>query len=114
LRATRLAGGDVALRFTLRNAGDRAGTEVTQVYAALPAATGEPPQRLVAFRRVSLAPGEARRVTLTVPAARFAVWDHGWQVPRGAARIIVGGSSRDPSALRTAVGLERQHLAHAQ
>ena len=66
-RAQRQNDGDVTLRFTLTNTGRVAGTEVAQVYASLPAAAGDVPQRLVGFERVALAPGQTRQVSITLP-----------------------------------------------
>ncbi|WP_373688367.1 fibronectin type III-like domain-contianing protein, partial [Burkholderia pseudomallei] len=38
----------------------RAGAEVAQIYAALPAGLGEPPRRLVGRAKVALQPGQAQ------------------------------------------------------
>ena len=59
--------GDVGV--TVRNTGDRAGTEVVQLYLHDPVAqTTRPVVRLIGYARVPLEPGEAARVTFTVPA----------------------------------------------
>ncbi|MBV9746953.1 MAG: glycoside hydrolase family 3 C-terminal domain-containing protein, partial [Acidobacteriia bacterium] len=50
--------------FTLRNTGSRPGAEIAQVYASLPATAQEPPKRLVAWEKVSLAPGELKQIRL--------------------------------------------------
>jgi beta-glucosidase len=61
--------GEVAVGVTVRNTGDRAGTEVVQLYLHDPVAqTTQPVVRLIGYRRVPLEPGEAARVTFTVPA----------------------------------------------
>ncbi|HEY8543534.1 MAG TPA: glycoside hydrolase family 3 C-terminal domain-containing protein [Acidimicrobiales bacterium] len=94
---------DVAVR--LRNVGPREGTEVAQVYLSLPPDAGEPPQRLVGFRRVTLLPGEARTVTVRVRTRDLSIWDEAgssWRVARGRYEVRVGGSSRD-LPLRTSV-----------
>jgi len=49
---------------TIRNTGRRAGTEIAEVYARLPVAAGEHYERLAAFGRVQLAPGESKTITL--------------------------------------------------
>ena len=87
--------GSVAVSYTVTNTGTRAGAEVAQVYAGQPAATGEPPNNLRGFARVTLAPGESRRVTTTLDARSFQHWDRGWVTAGGAYRISVGSSSRD-------------------
>ena len=114
VEAERGRDGSVEVKFKLRNTGSRPGAEVAQVYAALPAAAGEPPQRLVAWQKVALAPGQAKEVELTIPAARFAIWNQGWLVPAGRVGIVIGGSSRDPNALETHVVLKERRVAHAE
>jgi beta-glucosidase len=44
----------IEVQFVVQNTGQRAGSEVPQVYLGLPASTGEPPQRLVAFQKCRL------------------------------------------------------------
>ncbi len=92
-------GADTAtVSFTLKNTGSRAGAEVAQLYLGDPASAGEPPQQLKAFQKVFLQPGQSQTVTLTLDPRAFAIWDtgkHGWVVPGGTYRILVGSSSRD-------------------
>jgi beta-glucosidase len=113
LSAKREDNGDVTVSFTLKNTGDVAGAEVAQVYASLPAAAGAPPQRLVAFQRVELAPGASSTVSLKVPASRWAIWDKGWKIIAGTAGIKVGGSSRASDAVNSSVQLNAGTVAHA-
>ncbi len=55
--------------FSLTNAGDREGTEVVQIYLHDPVASvAQPVKRLVAYRRVPLAPGQLVRIRVAVPA----------------------------------------------
>ena len=61
--------GEATVGITVRNTGDRAGTEVVQLYLHDPVAqTTQPVVRLIGYQRVPLEPGEAARVTFTVPA----------------------------------------------
>ena len=53
-------------RFTVRNTGTRAGTEIAQVYATLPQGSDEPWQRLAGFARIALAPGKSQTVTVSI------------------------------------------------
>jgi beta-glucosidase len=83
------------------NTGHLAGAEVVQVYLALPAGTGEPPRRLVGWRKATLPPGQAQKVTVQVDANDSAhplsYWDNGgngWRVASGEYRVYVGNSSR--------------------
>jgi beta-glucosidase len=61
--------GEVTLGVTVRNTGQRAGAEVVQLYLHDPVAqTTQPVMRLIGYQRIPLEPGEAARVTFTVPA----------------------------------------------
>ena len=52
--------------FTVRNTGQRAGEEIAEVYAALPADAREPPRRLIGWQKVALQPGESKTVSVHV------------------------------------------------
>jgi beta-glucosidase len=82
--------------FTVRNTGNRAGTEIAQVYVVLPGAAKENYQRLAAWQRVKLAPGESKRVTLTLNPLTLSVFNtdqNGWQLLPGDYNISAGPSS---------------------
>ncbi len=84
--------------FTVRNTGQRAGAEIAEVYAGLPAAAKEPPKRLVAWQRVDLAPGESKTITLKLEPKFLSIFDepsNNWKLLPGEYNISVGGSSRD-------------------
>jgi beta-glucosidase len=90
------AGREVAL--TVKNTGSRAGAEIAQVYATLPAEAGENYQRLVAFDRISLAPGESKTVTLEIDPTLLSIFDEakdGWDLLPGEYKIAAGPSSND-------------------
>ena len=92
------SGKTVQVSFSVRNSGARAGAEIAQVYAALPPSTGEPPKRLVAWEKVQLAPGETKKVTLTVEPLFLSIFNvdkDGWELVPGDYKILVGGSSAD-------------------
>ena len=94
--ATRDGGATVEL--TVRNTGRRAGSEVAQVYVGFPAETGEPPRQLKGFEKVSLQPGESRRVRMMLAPRAFQHWDEasrGWRATPGTYQVMVGRSSRD-------------------
>ncbi|WP_164842418.1 fibronectin type III-like domain-contianing protein [Actinoplanes solisilvae] len=86
--------------FRLTNTGRRAGTEVAQAYATLPASTGEPSKSLVGWERVTLAAGQSRTVDLTLSRDDLAdlhllqYWDGLWKTAKGTYGIRVGGSSQ--------------------
>jgi beta-glucosidase len=93
----RLADGSFRATVTVRNSGARAGEEVVQLYAHDPVASvSRPVQELRGFRRVALAPGEAKRVAFTLSPAQFAIWDSGrWRIEPGEIELMVGASSAD-------------------
>jgi len=89
--------GQIAATVTVSNTGTRTGAEVVQMYVASPASAHEPPHQLKAYRKVALARGQNRRVTLTVDLASLASWDNsstGWTLHKGTYQIYVGDSSR--------------------
>ena len=61
LNAQTDASGNVTVTFTVRNTGSRAGSEIAEVYAALPSGLGEPPKRLVGWQKVALQAGHRSR-----------------------------------------------------
>ncbi|SEG90737.1 beta-glucosidase [Actinacidiphila yanglinensis] len=92
------AAGPVKVSATVRNTGRRTASEVAQLYVGDPAGAGEPPKQLKGFQRVTLGPGQARRVTFTVDASDLRTWDdatHAWRTNDGTYRVYVGDSSRD-------------------
>jgi beta-glucosidase len=90
--------GRVTVSLTVTNTGHRAGSTVAQLYVADPVATGEPPIQLKGFQRVSLDPGQTRRLTLQLDRRAFSVWDTAaqrWTVTPGRYTIRAGSSSAD-------------------
>jgi beta-glucosidase len=80
------AEGRVTVR--LRNAGDRRGREVVQVYASRPdSAVERPPRWLAGFAIAEADPGEAVAVEVTIPRQALAHWDGGWVVEPGEFRF---------------------------
>ena len=83
-------------RFTVRNTGTRAGTEIAQVYAALPKGSDEPWERLAGFARIALAPGKSQTVTVSIDPRvlqTFNEADESWNLAAGSYQILVGPSS---------------------
>jgi len=90
--------GKVKVSFTVANTGARAGAEIAEVYAALPASAQEPPKRLVGFSKVWLEAGETKAVTVEVDPKYLSIFDeqkHGWTLLPGEYTILVGGSSQE-------------------
>ena len=88
----------MTISFTVTNTGRQAGTEIAQVYAALPDASGEPPKRLIGWTRVELVVGESKQVSIPVDRDRLTIFDEdadGWKLVPGSYNVMVGGSSQD-------------------
>jgi beta-glucosidase len=80
----------------IRNAGDRPGAEVVQLYVSdLQATVPRPPKELKAFEKVWLEPGEAKTVRFTLDRRAFAFWDGEWVVEPGVFDLLCGSSSAD-------------------
>ena len=109
---------ELNVSFDLQNTGDRAGSEIAQVYvgpANLPDDKGyvqQAAKQLAAFQRVDdIAPGQTVRVNLTIEERMLSYWDKGipdnkllkardgsygkWVFANGARDIMVGSSSAD-------------------
>jgi beta-glucosidase len=90
--------GETTVSFVVRNSGDRAGHEVTQLYIRdVLASVSRPVQELRGFERIYLEPGASRRVTIPLRASTLAMRDQAGRriVEPGAFRIMIGSSSRD-------------------
>jgi beta-glucosidase len=90
----------VEVSVAVRNAGTRAGDEVVQLYTrAIDPRAPMPIRSLRGFDRVTLAPGETRRVSFRLsPARDLAYYDvgrKGFTVDAGDYEVQVGASSRD-------------------
>ena len=95
------ASGDlrIVVQVTVTNTGERAGSEVVQVYVGnAPASVPRPPRELRAFAKVRLEPGESRTVTLPLDSRAFAFWSEvhdRWVVESGLFTIEAGPNVRD-------------------
>ncbi len=86
--------GKVSVSLTVENTGDRTGSDVVQLYVSDPEASVPRPRReLKGFEKVSLAPGERRRVTLDLDDRAFAFYSEAarhWVVEPGRFILSVG------------------------
>ncbi len=101
-------GKTAAATFTVKNTGRRAGAEIAEVYAALPAAAHEHYRRLVGWARVRLRPGEAKTVTVQLPKMMLSIYSvkqHGWKLLPGTYHVFAGPSSAH-TPLRAAFQLQ--------
>ncbi len=96
--------GDVKVTVHVANRGKRAGDEVVEIYVApTKSSVPRPPKELKGFARVSLAPGEAKDVSVVLEPRAFAYWndhDKQWSVDAGTYKVLVGASSRDIRATK--------------
>ena len=91
----------VQVEVEVRNAGQRAGDEVVQLYVRdVVASVTRPVKQLVGFARVGLAPGETRWVRFTLHPSQLAFHDAALRlvVEPGEVRVLVGASSADVRA----------------
>jgi beta-glucosidase len=87
---------NVQVSATVTNTGQRAGSDVAQLYLGDPPAAGEPPRQLAGFQRVTLAPGASAQVSFTVTPQEESWWDdsaNGWTQTEGTYGVYVGDSS---------------------
>jgi beta-glucosidase len=106
------ANGTIAVTAKVTNLGTTVGSQVPQLYVTTPfepASAQRPIKRLEAFQKVTLAPGQARTITMTVPASRVAFWDdraERYVVDPGEYGLEMSTSSADSDIrLHAAVGI---------
>jgi len=94
------AGEPLGVDVTVRNEGKVGGDEVAQLYLSFPAAPGMPIHALRGFTRVSLAPGESKRVHFDLGARELSsvTADGKRVVAPGSYRLSVGGGQPGPGA----------------
>lgn len=88
----KVAGGRMLrVSFTVTNIGERAGTDVPQLYVAPPGRT----HRLAGWSRITLAPGESRRVTIAADPWVVASYERGqWTRTAGIYDVRISPSAR--------------------
>ena len=93
--------GNLQIGVDITNRGQTAGEEIAQLYVGyMHTKVERPVKELKGFARVSIQPGETRRVEFSLPARRLAYYDEqeGWSVEPGEYELYVGPSS-DPGVL---------------
>jgi beta-glucosidase len=96
------AGDSLAVSLEVRNAGDRTGDEVVQLYIRDNVASVEEPiKALKGARRITLQPGETRTVTFKLGPDAFALYDRDMRrvIEPGAFTIFAGTNSVDVSSV---------------
>jgi len=82
------AGSPLGVDVTVRNTGSVAGDEVAQLYLTFPSAPGMPIRALRGFHRITLAPGESKRVHFDLNARDLS------SVTADGKRLVAAGSYR--------------------
>jgi len=90
---------NINISVELKNTGKRKGDEVVQLYVhRLNSQVEWPEKELKGFIRVSLKPGESRKITMTLPINQLRYWDtkiHDWRLESGKIQVMIGSSSSD-------------------
>ena len=97
----------VSVRVTIKNTGDRTGSDVVQVYVAEPRCAEEAPSQLKGFEKLQLNPGESKTVNFQIPLDSLAAWSdkaNDWKLCKGTYEFKVGQSSRT-ILLRSSIAL---------
>lgn len=91
--------GTLAVTVEVNNIGKLAGDEVVQLYVQdVESSVTRPVKQLAGFERISLNPGESKKVEFTIPAKELAFWDvnkKAFVVESGQFKVLVGSSSED-------------------
>jgi beta-glucosidase len=103
----------LSVSFEVTNTGARVGAATPQIYVGVHP-PGEPPhKRLGGWSKLTLRPGERRRVTVHVPARMLAAWDepaHDWRLAAGDYPVLLAAASDDVKA-RVVVSMAERRLA---
>ncbi|MBN2652387.1 MAG: glycoside hydrolase family 3 C-terminal domain-containing protein [Spirochaetales bacterium] len=106
LSATEISGDQsITVTVDVTNTGDRAGSEVVQLYVAdKESSLDRPAQELKNFEKVFLEPGETKSVTMTISKDALSYFDpavDSWVAESGEFEIRLGNSSRNISQTLT-------------
>ena len=94
-----MATDEQGVSLTVTNTGSVAGTEIVQLYIAKKnSELFRPAKELKGFARVTLAPGEKQRITITLDDKAFRFWNvkaNRWDIEGGEYELLVGASVED-------------------
>ena len=88
----------VTVSLTVKNTGERTGTEIVQLYVKdVHASMTRPQKELQGFARVPLMPGEEKKVCFILHPSQMAFLDEDmrWKIEKGVFEVQVGSSSED-------------------
>ncbi len=92
------AGDTVTIGVSVTNSGARPGDEVVQLYTRIPVASvTRPVKELKGFARLTLAPGETKRLTFHLPVNLLGFYNRCMEfvIEPGTVEIMIGSSSED-------------------
>ncbi|MEO6277623.1 beta-glucosidase [Roseateles sp.] len=93
------AKGQVTVKFSVKNSGNREGASVGQVYVSAPqSAKWEAPRRLVGFDKLALKPGQTGTSAVTIDPRLLATFDEAtgeWVIAPGSYEVQLGAGSDD-------------------
>lgn len=105
----RRANGRLDVEVAVRNDGNVAGEEVTQLYVGFPGVHAKRPRKLLkAFARTLVLPGQTEIIHFQVDLEDLRWWDietRKWLLEAGSHKVYVGGSSASAEALCQAIVL---------
>ena len=94
-----MAADEQGVSLTVTNTGSVAGTEIVQLYVAKKnSELFRPARELKGFARVTLAPGEKQRITITLDDKAFRFWNvkaNRWEIEGGEYELLVGAGVED-------------------
>ena len=91
---------ELVVAASLTNTGERAGSDVVQVYGGHPADSSRPARRLLGWVRLSVPAGATVPVEVRIPLARLQVRQAGsWRLESGTYELAVARHSADPDAI---------------
>ena len=100
LKLRRRGDDGAVVSFRVRNVGRRTGVEVPQLYLGLPTPSKDveqPPKQLKDFRKLTLEPGQRRRVKFRIDPRDISYWNvdaDAWRIAPGCYQVMIGRSSR--------------------
>lgn len=96
---TMSADGNLTIKISVKNTGNREGQEVVQLYISdIKSSLPRPVKELKGFQKIKLAPGEEKTVTFTIDKEALSFFDdaqHAWIAEPGKFEAIIAASAAD-------------------
>lgn len=91
--------GKIIVSIDVTNKGAMEGAETVQMYLSdVQCSVERPEQELKGFHKISLKPGETKKVEFTIDKSMLSFYDfknYGWTCEQGEFKVLIGSSSRD-------------------